>query len=122
VGVTLVLRWRLGWVPYDPLRVAENLALVTTLPPAEVTVARDLYFRIFPWFFLILVVPTLVSIGLSWATQPRFTRVAAGIVAPALLITGFLFSNVIESRIFTPVIPLLVPGLLFALFAGPPRS
>jgi hypothetical protein len=43
-------------------------------------------------------------------------------VAPALLVTGFLFSNVLESRIFTPVIPLLLPGLLFALFPAQPRS
>lgn len=122
VGVTVLLRWRLGWVSYDPMRAAENLALVTSLPPKEVTEHRDLYFRIFPWFFLILVVPMFVSIGLSWARQPRYTRVAAAIVAPALLLTGFVFSNVIESRIFTPVIPLLLPGLLFALFQAQPRS
>jgi hypothetical protein len=83
---------------------------------------RDLYYKLFPWFFLILAVPALVTIGLSWARQPRFTRVAAAIVAPALMLTGFLFSSVIESRIFTPVLPLLVPGLLFALFPAEPRS
>jgi FtsH-binding integral membrane protein len=85
-------------------------------------VVRDLYYRLFPWFWVILVVPLFLAIGLTWARQPRFTRAAAGIVAPALLLTGFLFSSVIESRIFTPVIPLLMPGLLFALFPSPPRS
>jgi hypothetical protein len=116
LGVTMLLRWRLGWVPYDPLHVAENLQTMFTWPE------RDLYYKLFPWFFLILAVPALVTIGLSWARQPRFTRVAAAIVAPALMLTGFLFSSVIESRIFTPVLPLLVPGLLFALFPAEPRS
>jgi hypothetical protein len=119
LGVTVLLRWRLGWVPYDPMRAAENFTAMTA--PSPEIVVRDLYYRIFPWFFVILVVPVLVAIGLSWSRQPRYARVAAGIVTPALLLTGFLFSNVIESRIFTPVIPLLVPGLLFALFPERPR-
>lgn len=119
-GVTLMLRWRLGWEPYDPLRVAENLAAMTS--PSPEIVVRDLYYRLFPWFWVILVVPVFIAIGLSWARQPRYTRVAAAVVAPALLLTGFLFSSVIESRIFTPVIPLLMPGLLFALFPDRPRA
>jgi hypothetical protein len=117
LGVTLALRWRLGWVPYDPLHVAENVGFMSRFPEE-----RDLYYRLFPWFFLMLAIPPLVSIGLSWARQPRFTRVAAAIVAPALVVTGFLFSNVIETRIFTPVLPLVVPGLLVALFPAAPRS
>ena len=116
LGVTLLLRWRLGWVPYDPLHVSENLATMAAFPAV-----RDLYYRLFPWFFLILVVPALVNIGLTWASQPRYSRVAAGIVTPALILTGFLFSSVIESRIFTPVLPLVVPGVLFALFPADAR-
>lgn len=116
LGVTLLLRWQLGWVPYNPLNVSQNIDNMTTWPE------RDLYYRLFGWFFLILVVPVLVIIGLTWARQPRYVRVAAGVVTPAVLVTGFLFSSVWESRIFTPVIPLLMPGLLFALFPSPPRS
>ena len=116
LGLTLALRWRLGWVPYDPLNVEKNLAWMSSFP-----VERDLYYRIFAWFFLILAVPALLTIGSSWPRQPRFTRVAAGIVAPALILTGFLFSSVSESRIFTPLLPLLVPGLLFAVFPAEPR-
>jgi hypothetical protein len=116
LGVTLLLRWLLGWVPYNPLNVAQNIENMTTW--AE----RDLYYRLFGWFFLIMVVPVLAVIGLSWSRQPRYVRVAAGIVTPLVLVTGFLFSSVWESRIFTPVIPLLVPGLLFALFPAPSRS
>lgn len=115
LGVTLVLRWQLGWVAYNPLNVAQNIENMTTWPE------RDLYYRLFGWFFLIMVVPVLVTIAQTWARQPRYTRVAAGIVTPALLVTGFLFSSVWESRIFTPVVPLLVPGLLFALFPERPR-
>ncbi len=115
LGVTLLLRWQLGWVPYDPLHVAENVEFMTTWPE------RDLYYRLFPWFFVILVLPLLLSTGLSWARQPRFTRVAA-LVTPAVLLTGFLFSSVIESRIFTPVLPLLLPGMLVALFPEDQRS
>ncbi len=110
LGVTLLLRWQLGWVPYNPLNVAQNIANMTSWPE------RDLYYRLFGWFFLIMVVPALVAIGLTWARQPRYVRVAAGIVTPAVLVVGFLYSSVWESRIFTPLIPLLVPGVLFAMF------
>jgi hypothetical protein len=117
LAVTLAIRWQLGWVPYDPLNAEKNIAWMSSFPSA-----RDPYYRTFAWFFLVMVVPALVVIALSWVRQPRYVRVAAGIVTPAILVTGFLFSSVIESRIFTPVLPLLVPGLLFALFPTPSRS
>jgi hypothetical protein len=116
LGVMLVLRWQLGWVPYNPLNLAQNVENMTTWAD------RDLYYRLFGWFFLIMVVPVLFVIGRTWAQQPRYARVAAGIVTPAILVTGFVFSSVWESRIFTPVIPLLVPGLLFALFPERPDA
>ena len=116
LAITVAVRWRLGWMPYDPLHAAENIETMTTWPE------RDLYYRLFPWFFLILVVPAWVNIALTWARQPRYSRAAAAIVTPAVLLTGFLFSSVIESRIFTPVLPLLVPGVLFALFPPDARS
>jgi hypothetical protein len=114
--VTFALRWQLGWVAYNPLNVAQNIENMTTWPE------RDLYYRLFGWFFLIMVAPVLFTIGRSWGHQPRYARVAAGIVTPAFLVAGFLFSSVWESRIFTPLVPLLVPGLLFALFPERPHA
>jgi hypothetical protein len=79
-------------------------------------VERDLYYRLFGWFFVALVLPLVVLIARSWDSQPRFMRVAAGVVTPLFLIVSVLFSSIIETRIFTPLLPLLVPGALVALF------
>jgi len=37
-------------------------------------------------------------------------------------VVGFLFSSVIESRIFTPLLPLMIPVIAFALGAEADRS
>ncbi len=110
-AVYLGLRWHLGWVSYDPWQAVQNIRYLGSWP-----VERDLYYRLFPWFFVLLVAPALVLVARTWAIQPRFNRIAAGLVTPVVLVVGFLFSSVIEPRVFTPVIPLVVPGVLFALF------
>jgi hypothetical protein len=111
LAVWLGLRWSLGWAGYNPWHVAANLAFLGSWE-----LARDLYYRSFPWFFVIMLAPCLLLVARTWERQPRFHRVASGIVAPAFLVVGFLFSSVIEARIFTPVLPLLVPGVLVAVF------
>ncbi len=63
-----------------------------------------------------MLAPCFMLVARTWARQPRFSRIAAGVVAPAFLAVGFLFSSVIEARIFTPVLTLVAPGVLIALF------
>lgn len=105
------LRWSLGWTSYDLWQAGRNLEFLTWFP-----VERDLYYRLFAWFVVALALPLVLLAVRAWRRQPRFAKVATTVVAPALLLVGFLFSSVIETRIFTPLLPLLVPGALFGIF------
>jgi hypothetical protein len=125
VAVYVGLRWRLGWVSYDPWHFSENLQFLRSswrveLGPDGIPF-RDLYYRLFPWFFVPLLVPAWALIARTWTVQSRFSRVAAGVIAPALFVVGFLCSSIIEPRIFTPLIPLVLPGVVLALFKGENR-
>ncbi len=112
-GIYVSLRLVLGFVSYQAWNLRANLAWLVPLPAGFVG-----YQRIYGWFFLILLVPLFWLSLASYRDQPRLLRAASAVVAPALLVTGFLFSSVIESRIFTPMFPLLVPGVLWTLFEG----
>ena len=50
------------------------------------------------------------------ASLPLFARRAL-LVVPCFVAVAFTFSSIIESRIFTPLYPLVLPALMFALFA-----
>lgn len=114
MAISLGLRWQFGWVPYNPWQLERNLEFLRAFP-----LERDLYFRLYPWFFLVLVLPLAALVAVTWARQPRFARVAAGIAAPIVIVACLLYSSLIETRIFTPMIPLLVPATLFAWFPPP---
>lgn len=105
------LRWRLGYVAYNPLHFRENLAFLLWWPAG-----RDLYYRLYSWFFLILLVgPAALIIG-SWSAQPRMLRRSLAVTVPVLVAIGVTFSSILEPRIFTPLMPLLVAGTLTAVF------
>lgn len=108
------LRWRLGYSGYNPLHFWENLWFLQTWP--EFAKDRDIYYRFYGWFFVLLLGAPIVAIVRTWAAQPRFVRGAAGVAVPLFVTIGFLFSSVMEPRIFTPLLPLLATGMLFALF------
>ena len=110
LAITIGLRVSLGWVAYDPWQIGRNLEFLRWFAPG-----RDLYYRLYPWFFAFLILPLAWLAARSWRTQPRFLRVASAIVAPAFIVTCFLFSSVIETRIFTPVFPLLVPAVIWGV-------
>jgi hypothetical protein len=114
-GATLAtlaaLRWWRGWEFYDPWQLARNVEFLGLLPDNY-----DPYYRAYAWFFVILIVPAVWLILATWQRQPRFSRVAAAIVVPALIVVSLLFTSVIETRVFTPAIPLLLPGVLFGMF------
>jgi hypothetical protein len=114
VAIYVGLRLWKGWDSYDLWQLGENWARLTPLPPAW-----DPYKRLFAWFVAIFVLPLAILIfnavtGRTWRDQPRFMRAAAALV-PVFLIVSFLFSSINETRIFTPLIPLLLPGAVFAL-------
>jgi hypothetical protein len=116
-AVTVGLRWRLGFVPYDPWHLTANVASLVPMGPGFPG-----YKRIFGWFFLVLLAPCFFVATRQWARQPRTARMATAVVAPLFVLTGVLFSSTIESRIFTPVLPLLAPSMLFALCGRDVRS
>lgn len=114
-GLTLAvlagLRWWRGWQFYDPWQLGRNLEFLQLLPDNY-----DPYYRAFAWFFVILIVPGVALVLSTWHRQPRLTRAGAVVVVPVLVVVSMLFTSVIETRVFTPVFPLLLPGVLFGIF------
>ena len=110
LGIYLGLRRWLGFVAYDPWQLGRNLEFLKLLPPP-----RDLYYRAYAWFWLPIVVPGVWLAARTWAAQPRFARVAIGVVVPLYFVVAALFSSIIESRIFTIFIPLTLPAIVLAL-------
>jgi len=102
--------WR-GFEHYDYLQWRRNLEFLKLLPPAY-----DPYYRAYGWFIVVLVLALTVAAwpALRSGATPRDVLAAAAVV-PMLLIIGMVFSSVIETRIFTPVLPLMAPALMFAL-------
>lgn len=115
LGITLALRWQLGFVAYDPWQLWRNIGWLVPLPEGFPG-----YKRIFGWFFLVLLVPLFSVAAVSWGRQPSFVRVAAFLVAPLYVVVGCLFSSTIEARIFTALLPLLVPAVLYTLLPPDP--
>jgi hypothetical protein len=117
--ITVALRWKLGFVPYDPWQIRQNVGWLVPLPAGFPG-----YKRIYGWFFIILLLPCLQLAWRSAGDAPRVVRMAALVVAPLYLLTGILFSSTIESRIFTAMLPLLVPAALATLFgaSSPPSA
>jgi hypothetical protein len=105
------LRWALGFETYDAWQARRNFGWLLPMSPNYPP-----YYRIRGWFYLLLLVPCFWLAARSWRVQPRFVRVATAFVAPAFVVVGFLFSSVIEARIFAPLMPLLLPAMLVTLF------
>jgi hypothetical protein len=109
----LGLRVVLGFESYDPWQLGRNLEFLSLTGPLA---GRDPYYLAFGWFVVVMSAPLVWAAAASWPTLPRPVRAGVAVAAPLLFVTGLLFSSVIESRIFTPLLPLLAPALLFALF------
>jgi hypothetical protein len=114
------LRWRLGFVPYNAWEVTNNFNRLLRWP---VTAWQtDLYYRAFGWFFVPLLGAPVITIVRTWSAQPRFVRAGVALALPLFLAIGVTFSSVMEPRIFTPLLPVLATGMLFALFEPESRS
>jgi hypothetical protein len=102
--------WR-GFQNYDYLQFGRNVEFLKLLPPPY-----DPYYRAYAWFVVILVGSLTAA---SWralrsSATPREVRAAAAVVPPFLAV-AVVFSSIIETRIFTPVLPLMLPSLMFSL-------
>jgi hypothetical protein len=99
-----------GLSHYDYWQAARNLAdLQIPLPDAY-----DPYYRVYAYFVVALFGPMLV-LAVRARQAPPFMRRAL-LVVPCVVIVAFLFSNIIETRIFTPLYALVLPALVYALF------
>ena len=105
-GVYVGLRAALGFEHYEMWMVPRNLSYQTVLPAGF-----DPYTRVFGFFWILLIaIPTWFAWeGTRTAGAPRFFR-SALIVGVCLSIIAWLFAAVVETRVFTPVLPLLLPG------------
>lgn len=115
LAVFIGLRWHLGFASYEYWMLPHNVGALLPLPANF-----DPYVRISGVLWLFLSVPlfVLAFAGITragWSSY--FGRATA--VAGSLVLTGFLISSVLESRIFVPLLPLLVPPALIGLGAEP---
>ena len=98
---------------YDYWQAARNWADLGLLPPNY-----DPYYRAYAYFVVALFGPMLYLALRAPVLRemPLFPRRAL-IVVPFFVAVAFMFSSIIESRIFTPLYALVLPATMFALFA-----
>ena len=105
VGLRL---WR-GLEHYEYFQLTKNLGFLKLLPAAY-----DPYKRAYAYFGLILFVPLAFLAFRHVRERPLFVRRALWVVPPFVL-TALFLSSIIESRIFTPLYPLMLPAVMFGL-------
>jgi hypothetical protein len=103
------LRVARGFVPYDAWQLFRNLEFLKLLPAPY-----DPYARAYAWFGLVLFGPLLYLALQRRGELPLFVRRALWVV-PLVAITCLLFSSIVETRIFTPLFPLIVPAVMFTV-------
>ena len=107
-------RWIRGFEHYEMWMLPRNLGYLDVLPPGF-----DPFTRVAGFFGILLLA---VPVWLSWRAfrnpdSPAFFR-SALLVALAFVVVAVLFAAIIETRVFTSVLPLLLPGAV-AEFARP---
>jgi hypothetical protein len=109
--------WR-GVQHYQYWMVKENLGVLGLLPANF-----DPYTRASAYFWILLAAPLLwlAFRARRRADLPVFLRRSPE-VGCVTLVVGFLFAAVIESRVFTPLLPLLVPAALASLVGPAPGA
>jgi hypothetical protein len=116
LGVFAGLRWARGLQTYDWWQLGRNLEFLGLLPAPY-----DPYYRAYAWFVVVLLGPLL---WIAWVTRaepaPLFVRRALWVV-PMVLGVAFALSSIIETRIFTPTIPLILPGVMVGVAGAEKR-
>ncbi len=101
--------WR-GFQHYDYWQVGRNLEFLRLLPDNY-----DPYYRAYAYFAILLFGGLMaVAIRGSRNVRPLFVSRALWVV-PMIAGVAFAISSIIESRIFTPLYPLVIPAVMFAL-------
>jgi hypothetical protein len=110
------LRWWRGLEHYQYWMLDQNLEVLKILPSGF-----DPYTRIVGYLGLVfLLIPAGLAInGARMSDAPSFFRRALP-VALLFVVTSTLFSALAESRIFLPMVPLLLPGAM-CVFVEPDR-
>jgi hypothetical protein len=103
------LRLVRGLSHYDYWQASRNWADLKIPLPA----VYDPYYRTYAYFVVILFAP-MMYIALRNRAAPPFIRRGL-IIAPIFVLICFLFSNIIETRIFTPLYAMVLPSVMFAL-------
>ncbi len=109
LAIFVGLRWWFGVEHYEYWQLGRNIEFLKLLPPPY-----DPYYRAYAWFVVFLFGPLLFVALRGLKGQPLFIRRALWVVPPILLV-GFTISSIIETRIFTPLIPLILPAVLGAI-------
>jgi hypothetical protein len=112
VGLRL---WR-GVEHYDYWQLTRNLEFMKLLPPVY-----DLYKRFYAWFLVILAGPACLIVAMNWRSVPSPARRLLATAVPTVVV-ALLFSSIIETRIFIPLYPLLLPAVMFALLEPKPNT
>jgi hypothetical protein len=109
-AVYVGLRIARGFEHYEMWMLPRNLSYVTVLPEGF-----DPYTRVFGFFWILLLV---VPLWLAWhgarsEGAPTFFR--SGLIVAALFtVVAWLFAAIVETRVFVPMLPLLLPGAVAA--------
>jgi hypothetical protein len=108
VGVYVGLRWARGFEHYSMVMLRENLQMLKPLPPGF-----DLYTRVAAYFWLpLLGGPAAFAIAAARRpAAPLFFR-SALVVAMLHFVVVWCFAAIAETRVFVPVLPLLLPPAL----------
>jgi hypothetical protein len=106
-GIFVALRlWR-GFVHYDYFQAQRNLQFLKLLPSAY-----DPYYRLYAYFALLLFGGLLIVAAGAPGPRPLFISRAL-LIVPMFCVVAFSISSIIESRIFTPLYPLIMPAVMF---------
>lgn len=109
-GVIYVgLRVVRGFAVYDLWQVRRNVAFLQLLPPNY-----DPYYRAYAYFVIVLFAPLLLLGLRGLRDKPIFVRRAL-LVVPLFALVCFTISSIIETRIFTPLYPIVMPAVMFSL-------
>jgi hypothetical protein len=116
LAVFVGLRAARGFTTYDYWQLRRNLEFLALLPPGY-----DPYYRAYGWFVVALFGP-LAWLALTVRRHlPWFPR-HVPLVAIPFVVVAFTLSNIIETRIFTPLFSLLAPAVMFAVFPPDKRN
>lgn len=110
LATSLTVRTVQGFEHYDYWQLARNLEFLRLLPSVY-----DPYYRAYAYFVVAAFLPLTVLAIRGIKAKPVFVRRAL-LVAPLFVTVAFVISSIIETRVFTPLYPVMLPAAMFSLF------